>query len=587
MKKVIVAGLIAAMMSVLMAGCAGTGKQDSAKSSGGSDPAGVQSSVQGETTAVGKLMEPAETFAGGDGSEADPYQISTAEELYRFAYVMDGTNFSLEDEEFAVVFREKYYVLTADIVINDAVDFENWQAEAPEYGWSPVPAFSGQLDGQGHTISGLYCEMPEGSGSLSAGFFNGLYGGTVENLKIEKSMLITGDYGVNAGLLTGSADQAQIRNCQISGKVICRGGGQGGIVGRAAWTVISDSSFAGEVNAQEGGGTGGVAGNASGCVIVGCTNEGAISARGGSSAYAGGILGSLASSAGGPIGDAQKEQDRIAAVEAWIEAVRETGIGLKNCTNAGAVYSASDVAGGIVGIVSDGLSPEYQSEIRITDCINEGAVSSDSELLAAAAGICGEYQTNPVMMGAEKVTGALTLVNCINRGDITAKEVNVAGILGMASMKSGALAVDTCANEGILVTGVSDGFISHIGGIAGTISVFEGVSLRFENITDRTAYDMKDGQIIGGIVGAVTVAESKEEELSFVIKNCKGLGSFDGDEGATYGALCGSFMEGVFLNDFEGVFEIAGCECASEVPAVGTSGSITDKFIALIKTAEE
>ena len=40
---------------------------------------------------------------------------------------------------------KSYYVLTADIVINDVTNYENWETEAPQYGWEPIGAFKGNL----------------------------------------------------------------------------------------------------------------------------------------------------------------------------------------------------------------------------------------------------------------------------------------------------------------------------------------------------------------------------------------------------------------------------------------------------------
>lgn len=81
-------------------------------------------------------MTPAEAFAGGDGSKESPYEISDAEELYRMASIINGYELGAD---------KSYYVLTADIVINDVTNYENWETEAPQYGWEPIGAFKGNL----------------------------------------------------------------------------------------------------------------------------------------------------------------------------------------------------------------------------------------------------------------------------------------------------------------------------------------------------------------------------------------------------------------------------------------------------------
>ena len=102
-----------------------------------------------------KYITPATAFAGGDGTEANPYQISTAAEL-----ALLQEKIVAEWEEFRQDCAEAYYILTADIALNDTSDFDNWENEAPEYSWMPIGSdtitFKGVFDGNGHTVSGLY-----------------------------------------------------------------------------------------------------------------------------------------------------------------------------------------------------------------------------------------------------------------------------------------------------------------------------------------------------------------------------------------------------------------------------------------------
>ena len=82
-------------------------------------------------------------FAGGTGTAEDPWQISTAEQLYR-----------IHDDLTA------HYILIADI---DLSAYENWTpigafqslSDAPEDAEVPHPdyAFTGTFNGDGHTIS--------------------------------------------------------------------------------------------------------------------------------------------------------------------------------------------------------------------------------------------------------------------------------------------------------------------------------------------------------------------------------------------------------------------------------------------------
>lgn len=85
---------------------------------------------------VGETMyrEAARVFAGGDGTENSPYEISSAEELqYLSELLSDPENRSTE-------YRTQNYILTADISLNDASDYENWGTERPEYDWRSIGA---------------------------------------------------------------------------------------------------------------------------------------------------------------------------------------------------------------------------------------------------------------------------------------------------------------------------------------------------------------------------------------------------------------------------------------------------------------
>ncbi|MBR7133743.1 MAG: InlB B-repeat-containing protein [Clostridia bacterium] len=90
----------------------------------------------------------AEDYAGGTGTQSDPYQIATGEQLYKMVseHVVAGD-------------VPAYYVLTEDIKLNDTTD-ENWYEKKGNKSWISISGyelgFAGHLDGQGHIVSGLY-----------------------------------------------------------------------------------------------------------------------------------------------------------------------------------------------------------------------------------------------------------------------------------------------------------------------------------------------------------------------------------------------------------------------------------------------
>lgn len=79
----------------------------------------------------------------GDGTEASPYEIATAEQLAYAISVGSGN-----------------YKLVSDIYLND-IDKIDWATGTPAEGYEPNmwyadKAFSGTIDGNGHTVYGLY-----------------------------------------------------------------------------------------------------------------------------------------------------------------------------------------------------------------------------------------------------------------------------------------------------------------------------------------------------------------------------------------------------------------------------------------------
>lgn len=103
-----------------------------------------------------KYIEAAEAFSGGDGTEQNPYQIASAAELTLLEELIRKEAEESNQEDYA----KASYVLTADIVLNDCSDFEQWSQNGPEYSWRPIGGgslgnFKGSFDGNGYTISGM------------------------------------------------------------------------------------------------------------------------------------------------------------------------------------------------------------------------------------------------------------------------------------------------------------------------------------------------------------------------------------------------------------------------------------------------
>ena len=179
MKKSILALLLA--FGVLLGGC------------GGEKPPATTAAPE---VPFGNYIHPAGSFAGGSGTEADPFQIETIQQLALLADVINRSyDFEHYDED--ELYRYGHYVLTADISLNDTADFDTWQNTAPEYAWESIGCkdaqglmheFRGVFDGQGHTISGLY--LPGDVHTEGGGLFGKVDKATIRNVTLRTPSLL-------------------------------------------------------------------------------------------------------------------------------------------------------------------------------------------------------------------------------------------------------------------------------------------------------------------------------------------------------------------------------------------------------------
>ena len=152
----------------------------------------------------------AAAFAGGRGTAEDPYLIADGAQLARFAAIVNGTDGMARN-------TAACGKLTADILLNDISDWENWNESTEGLNsWTPIGSityrFSGTLDGDGHSVSGIYINITADYQGL-VGFLDN--GGTLQNLGV-KASYIKGDYYV--GGVCGR-NSSTVTNCYNSGSV--------------------------------------------------------------------------------------------------------------------------------------------------------------------------------------------------------------------------------------------------------------------------------------------------------------------------------------------------------------------------------
>ena len=195
----------------------------------------------------------------GSGTLADPYLISTAEQL---AGLADTVNKGYD-------FQGEYIRLTSDIYLSNLHD-----PDSLKHQWTPIAKigydqsqgawnytidtlfFRGHFNGDGHTIFNLYYnQIPDfdiwgnvddplsGGGIDFTGWNKGLFGcldsAVIENLYLDSAVVIGAS---TVGGIASLMYDGRISNCTVSGRVVSAnsdvGGAAGGIVGQIQGGVI-------------------------------------------------------------------------------------------------------------------------------------------------------------------------------------------------------------------------------------------------------------------------------------------------------------------------------------------------------------
>ena len=296
------------------------------------------------------VLLPAAVYAmDGTGTEDNPYQISSADDLEEFRDIVN------DDETGACA------ELTANIVLNDDVlnsDGSLNEEKASTFEeWTPIGSesnrYTGTFDGNGKTISGIYINTDEDNQGLFGciGDINKSGTGTVKNLGIEDSWISGGD---NVGGIAGYSSWG-MENCYNTGS-ISGGDNVGGISGQNISGMIRNCYNTGSISG--GSNVGGIVGNSSdvsgisGGGVTGCHNDGTVI---GSGSNIGGILGNGA---------------RNSAIS--------------KCYNTGSVSSSgkgpvAGIAGGIV--------------FGTSNCYNTGTISGEEAYGITAGNLSGVWNS--------------------------------------------------------------------------------------------------------------------------------------------------------------------------------------------------
>ena len=293
-------------------------------------------------------------FAGGSGTQNDPYLIATAEQFNKMGGNQDGNTT-----------QDKYYKQTADLMFDNSNKTKFKEIN-----------FSGYYDGQGFLI--------KSSGNQKKTLFNEISGGEVKNLvidgvtvseglvssggllcrkfsngRIENITVISCNYSNSvytgtrpSGGLIGIMSDGTVSNCCVKGTTTIKSRKvTGGLIGQMTGGTVEYSSFTGNtVSAEQIVSTdgfchaGGIVGEISGGTINACYASGTIQTKNGnSSSYACGIAGNPSSSA-----------NSVAISNCYNGTGKENTHG--NTTNTNVISGGNDNLNAIIAVLNSGLT---------------------------------------------------------------------------------------------------------------------------------------------------------------------------------------------------------------------------------------
>ncbi len=224
----------------------------------------------------------AAAFAGGSGTVENPYQIANGAQLARFAAIVNGTLDGTQQNKAACG------KLTADILLNDISNWTSWNENTESlHLWTPIGSrtnqFTGTLDGDGHSVSGIYISNSYDHQGLVGFLYDG---GKIQNLGVEASYINSS--GSNVGGLCGM-NQGTVTNCYNTGNVtgsnlVNSSSNVGGLCGNNYYGTMTNCYNTGNVTGSSletgsSSNVGGLCGYNNEGTVTNCYNTGKVTSR--------------------------------------------------------------------------------------------------------------------------------------------------------------------------------------------------------------------------------------------------------------------------------------------------------------------
>ena len=498
----------------------------------------------------------AANFAGGSGTEANPYLISNAKEL---AFLAEKVNLGNDT-------ASTYYKLTADIDVSGGSE---WTAIGTNSN-----RFKGTFDGGGHTVSGINID--------NSSDYQGLFGfsfGVIKDVGIENSSIIGEKY---IGGICGS-NEGTIEGCYNTGYIEATSDGAGGICGynNNANAKIKNCYNTGTLDGDFSGGICGANMNGS---ISECYNAGKVSSRS--------TVGSICGMNSGTIANCYNSKDicSIGGINGSDITGQAEGISMEELCNITAL-PGFDTAIWENGSVT--VNGNFRESIfpRLKNVGKQNAVAEIYKDYNFGVDGKDDWDTYTLIDTAAKLQAiGNDLTSCLGNY-VLIKDIDVAEETGSTNNNWTPIGSDTIvfygkfSGNGHVVSGINIDNSSDYQGLFGfSFGVIKDVGIENSSIIGEKYIGGISGFNKGNIEGCYNTGNvrAKNGEAGGIcgthngakIQNCYNTGSVDGD---LSGGICGRIYYGT-ISECYNAGKVSGRSTAGSICGTNGSGTIANCY---------
>ncbi len=460
--------------------------------------------------------------------------------------------------------------------------------------WSPIVEFSGVLDGNGFSITGLTISSIQNN----IGLFSSLKG-TVQNLKVtDVNIKNTGD-AENIGAICGQlTNNGKLDNVLVTGTISAiYGSNVGGLSGKSNGailnctneiSVVAESSVGGIIGYGEYSSTKTLENNTNNAVIKGTSNVG-------------GIIGYISAYTNSPtftITNCINKQDIVGSKDS-IGGIIGYFYGYKivstNCQNLASI-TGKDNVGGIFGNSTTG---SISTASNIADITGENYVGG---YVGRGDNVSIEFATNENVITGNAYVGGIagrcaSLNNCTNNGNVISQNIIIQDNVGcsyIGGIAGRSSSINNCTNNSDIVGATGGNYVGGISGyiessktmngntnnasVSGSANYVGGIAGYFAatatyEVNDNTNNGVVNGNAsVGGLFGYISAYTNSP---TLTMSNCVNKQEVVGNKDNIGGIVGYYYGYKVEITNCKNMAEITGKNNVGGLIGLGTTGSIS------------